>query len=387
VNEDAVLADPPMVAIADGLGGHRAGEVASNLALQQLATWKDRLAGRTGRETAQTLREAFGDVNRVVFEKGQEDEAQQGMSTTLTAGWIESDTLSLAHVGDSRAYLLRAGTLKQLTEDQNVAQDLVRRGRISEEEAASSPQRHVVLQAIGIDTAELDIETSSVKLRPGDRVIFASDGLFGMLKSNDRLRDLLLEHQDRDAACRALINAANAAGGEDNISVVLIDVVGDAGAGGGEDEAPPVVVERDEPPSEPPQERSRRGTRTALIAGGAVVLLGAMALVLLVARSSTSLVLSARGDNVVVLEGKVGDATQAATGRVAYMFPRVTIDDFPETTQEDLQTGIEVESVTQARRVVRDLPRVLAPTDTPTPEPKASPKATATARPKRTPAP
>ena len=388
VNEDAVLADPPIVAIADGLGGHRAGEVASNLALQQLSTWKDRLTGRSGRDVAQTLREAFADVNRVVYEKGQEDEAQQGMSTTLTAGWIDSDMLSLAHVGDSRAYLLRGGKLRQLTEDQNVAQDLVRRGRISQEEAASSPQRHVVLQAIGIDTAELDIETSSVRLRPGDRVVFASDGLFGMLKSNDKLRDLLVGHPDRDEACRALIEAANDAGGEDNISVVLIDVVGDPAAYEDDDdldEAAP-VVERDEEPVAPPSERRGRGSRIALIAGGAVVLLGVAALVIVVARSSSTLVLASRGDNVVVLEGKLGDGTRPASGDVVYRFRRVTVDDYPEPIQRNLQVGIPVESVSEARTVLRLQP-TLAPSATPTPKPKRSPEPKATAKPERTPAP
>ncbi len=388
-NEDSVLADPPLVAVADGMGGHNAGEVASSLALEKLAEWKDQLEGLSGRSATQKLREAFGDVNRAVFDKGQEDESLVGMGTTLTAGWIDSDVLALAHVGDSRAYLLRGGSLSQLTEDQNVAQEWVRRGRISEEEAATSPQRHVILQAIGVDTDALDIETSSVSLRAGDRLVFASDGLFGMLRDNNRLRDILIEHPDRDEACRALIDAANAAGGEDNISVVVIDVVGDAATGvTEEDEAPTPVIERDEAPAAAERARTRL-PRSAIVAGGALVLVVAMVLVFVVARPSSTLVVSSRDENVVVLEGKLGDADgePPATGEVVHTFSDATVDDFAETTQRYLRGGIEVESRAEAERVVDQLPRVQGPKDTPTPEPKESPSSkdeTPTPKPKKT---
>jgi hypothetical protein len=210
-----------------------------------------------------------------------------------------------------------------------------------------------------------------------------------MLRDNNRLRDILNEHPDRDEACRALIDAANAAGGEDNISVVVIDVVGDATTGvTEEDEAPTPVIERDEAP--PAAERARtRLPRSAIVAGGALVLVAAMVLVFVVARPSSTLVVSSRDENVVVLEGKLGDADgePPATGEIVHTFSDATVDDFAETTQRYLRGGIEVESRAEAERVVDQLPRVQGPKDTPTPEPKESPSSkdeTPTPKPKKT---
>src|SRR5918992_3494961 len=129
-NEDAVLTDLPLVAIADGVGGHKGGEVASALALEVLARWKERLAGKRGLAAAQLLRDAIVEANRAVWERATSDDAVAGMGTTVTAAWLDGDEAALAHVGDSRAYLLRDGKIQKLTEDQNVAQQWVRQGRI-----------------------------------------------------------------------------------------------------------------------------------------------------------------------------------------------------------------------------------------------------------------
>jgi serine/threonine protein phosphatase PrpC len=369
-NEDMPLADLPLVGVADGMGGHEGGEVASRLAIETLTSWKDRLEGRAGREAADVLRDAFTEANRVVFQKGVEDESLLGMGTTLTIGWLGSGTLSLAHVGDSRAYLLRNGQLQQLTEDQTVAQEWVRRGRLSEEEAAASPHRHILLQAIGADTDRLDIVTTTVPMRPGDRLLFASDGLSGMVKDAD-IRDLLIEHTDPDEACTVLIDAANRAGGEDNISVVLVDVSGEAEEGADDDVSAPVVVERDGGAASP----GRRVPRTALVIGGAVLLLVVMAIVFVLRPSTSSYVVATRSDNVVVLKGRPGASeTEPAKGEVVKTYENADVEEFPTTVRRELHSGIVVESLREADRVVDRLPRLLGPGDTPRPTEKPTPE-------------
>jgi hypothetical protein len=266
-----------------------------------------------------------------------------------------------------------------------VVQELVRRGRISPDEAASDPRRHIVLQAIGIDTEDLDVETASVPLRSGDRVVFATDGLFGMLKDDETLRGLLVEYADGDAACDALIGAANAAGGQDNITVVLVDVDGgpSAVAAGLDDE---VQIDRG-PPTPPAGARTTASTgeeggapgrfpRSAIVIGGAAVLLLAMLAAFLLRPTGTNYVVAARGENVVLLDGKAGDAGERAEGKVIRRFSEKT-ENFAETTQDDLVSGFEVESIAEAQRLIDGLPKLLG-TPTPKPKPSSSPKPSAT---------
>jgi PPM family protein phosphatase len=378
-NEDTPLSDLPLVGVADGMGGHEGGEVASQLAVHTIRSWKERLEGRAGRDATEVLREAFTEANRVVFQKGTEDESLLGMGTTLTIGWLDSGTLSLAHVGDSRAYLLRGERLQQLTEDQTVAQEWVRRGRLSEEEAAASPHRHILLQAIGADTDKLDIETTQLTLRPGDRLLFASDGLTGMLTDNDQLRGLLATQGGPDEVCRVLVDAANAGGGEDNISVVVVDVVGDTAdmpAGPEDDE---IVLERGEPATDsggragrtPEEPRGRRLSRTLIVIGAAVVLLALMAVFFVFRPASSAFVVASRGNDVVVLEGRPGRTeSDEATGEVVHEFANVEVDDFPTTVQREFRSGIVVDSLAEANETVKRLRALSPPTAKPSPSPK-----------------
>lgn len=381
-NEDMPLDDVPLVGVADGMGGHEGGEVASRLAVETLKSWKSRLEGRAGRDASQVLREAFAEANRIVYEKGVEDQSLLGMGTTLTVGWLDSGTMSLAHVGDSRAYLLRNGELQQLTEDQTVAQEWVRRGRLSEEEAAASPHRHILLQAIGADTDKLDIATRTIALRPGDRLLFASDGLTGMVKDHEVLRDLLRRHADPDEACQALVDAANTAGGEDNISVVIVDVSGEL-EDGAVDASALEDVDLESREGDTVRERRARFPRLAIVVVGALVLLAVMAALFVLRPSSTAYVVAARDGDVVVLQGRPGsDENDQATGRVVKTYADVEAGDFASTVQRELRAGIVVQSLREADRVVESLPRQLGPEDTPkptpTPTPEPSPEATKT---------
>ncbi len=376
-NEDSVLTDSlPLVAVADGMGGHEGGEVASQLALDQLKEWKDRLASAS--DLSEQLREAFGEAHRAVFQRGREEQNLAGMGTTLTAGWIQDDKLTLAHVGDSRAYLLRNGKLRQLTQDQTVAQEWVRRGRLSEDEAATSPHRHILLQAIGADTDDLDIEVSTVQMRPGDRIVMATDGLYGMVHDADAIRDLLVSHPDPDEACRALIDAANSAGGEDNISVVIVDVDGGPVALSDDDDEPVIVekvaapTKRDEPKPSTPARRSRL-PRGILLAGAGVLIVG-IVVALFIASSTTTLLVASRGGSVVVLDGRPGDDNSRASGKVVRRYPDQPVSQFPSPTQRQLRAGIVVDSMDDAERVIERLSRTLGPRETPTPRPTTTPE-------------
>lgn len=369
-NEDSILTDVPLVAVADGMGGHEGGEVASKLALEVLGRYKPRLYGKQGTLAAEMLREALTEANRVVWERAKIDNSVSGMGTTVTAAWLEGGVVALAHVGDSRAYLLRGGKLERLTEDQTVAAQWVRQGRLSEDEAASSPQRHILLQAVGTDAKGVQVDIASIALQPGDRLLIASDGLHGMLKNNDRIGAILAEHPDPKEACAALVAAANDAGGEDNISVVVVDA--------GErttDEVVPVVVEK------PTLTRSRwRPDRKRVLIGAGVAAALLVALAVVKLQSTPSYVVSARQGTVVILDGRPGDNDAPAKGRVVRVFAEAPVDKFPPTVQRDLRSGIPVSSLAEADRVVANLlanlPRLLGPQETQvSPTPSASARA------------
>ena len=219
-NEDALLISLPLVAVADGVGGHNAGEVASALAVDVLTEWKPKIAKRGGRR----LRNAALDANQRIYTRAQQDSTLLGMATTLTAAWIDAGTCTIAQVGDSRAYLLRDGNLQQLTEDQSVVAALVREGRITPEEAYVHPWRNRVLQALG-HQEEVVVEMLSVDLQVGDRILLASDGLTDVLSSST-IQAVLQYSTDGEQLCRWLVRLAKAAGSTDNITVALVDVVG-----------------------------------------------------------------------------------------------------------------------------------------------------------------
>src|SRR5437870_10853455 len=214
-NEDSILVDAAngLYAVADGMGGHRAGEVASATAIETLK------AAYVG---GQRLDDAVEAANAAVFAKAADDQALQGMGTTLTAVALEDDhTALLGHVGDSRAYLMRDGAVTQVTDDHSLVEQLVREGRLSPEEAQNHPQRAIITRALGID-AEVEVDTYRVDLKPGDRLLICSDGLTTML-SDDTIAVTLRRHPDPQQAADTLVDMANQAGGDDNITVVILD--------------------------------------------------------------------------------------------------------------------------------------------------------------------
>ncbi len=232
-NEDGYLTKEPLFAVADGMGGHRAGEVASNMALETLAEVAPD-------EDAHSLSDRVRAANRVVHQHASEDAELEGMGTTLTALWFEGEEARLAHVGDSRAYLFRDGELSMITEDHTLVQRMVREGKLTRDEADHHPQRSILTRALGVD-AEVDVDDFTVELRPGDRILLCTDGLTSMI-GEDRIAEILAETPDPQAAAEALIAAANEAGGQDNITTVVLDLAGDGDADGLPTAAVPAVA-------------------------------------------------------------------------------------------------------------------------------------------------
>ena len=224
-NEDSFFAGEAVVAVADGMGGHVGGEIASSRALGPIEAL-DGIEFDSPEAASNSLAEAIAEANRLVLDHGEANPELSGMGTTLTAALVREGYLHVAHVGDSRAYLLRDGELTQLTSDHTLVEQMVRDGQISRAEAAVHPHRSVLTRAIGVERG-IQVDTPSpVPLTPGDQVLLCSDGLTGPVEENE-LAHLLSTHDDGDAAVRSLIDAANAGGGPDNITVVLLRVLDD----------------------------------------------------------------------------------------------------------------------------------------------------------------
>lgn len=223
VNEDSLLVGRTVFAVADGMGGHAAGEVASAAALRPLkaidATTYDDPDAATD-----ALADAVREANSLVIAKAAEDPELRGMGTTLTTVMVRDRQLHLAHVGDSRAYLLRDGLLEMLTQDHTLVHELVMKGQLTPEEADSHPQRSVVTRAVGVEPViDVDFMVEPLELRPGDQVLLCSDGLTGPV-SESLIAEILNTEPDGTIACQRLIDAANAGGGPDNITCVLLRV-------------------------------------------------------------------------------------------------------------------------------------------------------------------
>ena len=213
-NEDNAYASPPLFVVADGMGGAQAGEVASRIAIE---AFEHSLDGTGSPE--QRLADRILEANRQIHERSRTESGQEGMGTTLTAALLDDGELAIGHVGDSRAYLFRDGELSRLTRDHSLVDELVRRGELTEEEAAEHPQRSIITRALGPEP-DVTPDTSTYPVRAGDVLLLCSDGLTSMI-SEESMAHVLRDRSSLDDAARELIEQANAAGGRDNITVVL----------------------------------------------------------------------------------------------------------------------------------------------------------------------
>jgi PPM family protein phosphatase len=216
-NEDAYVIEPPLFAIADGMGGAQAGEVASRLATAALKE-----AGANG-GGEQRIADLIQVANRRVYDRSSSDPNTSGMGTTITVALVEDDHVAFGHVGDSRAYLIRDAHMEQLTEDHSLVNELLKTGKLSREEAETHPQRSVITRALGTDP-DVDVDTFSVRAESGDLFLLCSDGLTDMVSEGSILDVVESNRDDIDAALRALVKAANRGGGQDNITVVAFEI-------------------------------------------------------------------------------------------------------------------------------------------------------------------
>jgi protein phosphatase len=217
-NEDSYVVAPPLFAVADGMGGAQAGEVASKLAAAALEETDP--GALSGPEKVTSL---IQEANRRVYERAHADPATSGMGTTMTVALVEGTEVTIGHVGDSRAYLVRDGSLEQLTEDHSLVNELLKSGKLSPEEAETHPQRSVITRAVGTDP-DVDVDTFVIEGQVGDVFLICSDGLTDMV-SDDDIHDVLEKYRDDlDRATKSLVAAANRGGGEDNITVVAFAI-------------------------------------------------------------------------------------------------------------------------------------------------------------------
>ena len=216
-NEDSYLVRRGLYAVCDGMGGARAGEVASEMACRGLLELDPEKA------TAEDLRQAVVEIDQAIVRRSLEEDGLIGMGTTLTAALAGEGSLTLAHVGDSRAYLLRSGGLDQLTEDHSWVGEMVRRGELTPAQAAVHPHRSVITRVLG-SGGELQPDIVDVSVQEGDRILICSDGLTGML-SDDDIGGILRQDDDPQSVARLLVQGALAGGGEDNVTVVVVDVL------------------------------------------------------------------------------------------------------------------------------------------------------------------
>ncbi|WP_326646284.1 protein phosphatase 2C domain-containing protein [Streptosporangium sp. NBC_01755] len=330
-NEDSAYASGRLLAVADGMGGHAHGEVASSVAIAALSSLD---ADAQGGDLLSAIEAAVRDANRKLHEMVGRDPGLKGMGTTLTAMLWSGTRVALVHVGDSRAYLLRAGELYQITHDHTLVQSLVDDGRITAEEAATHPQRSILLRALD-GSGEVDPDLSLREAQVGDRYLLCSDGLSGVV-SAETLHHTLSTIEDPDGVVRTLIDLANRGGGPDNITCVLADVlevaetfvprteaavVGAAGSGMPRSQPPdtpagrasavtmPQPVIPDDDPDEPiirsvarPAKRRRLWPLVA-VAGGVVVIGGGLGWYFGGQWLDDQYFVGAKGNEIVVFQG------------------------------------------------------------------------------------
>jgi serine/threonine protein phosphatase PrpC len=218
VNEDSLVLAPPFFAVADGMGGAKAGEVASAMAAKTFEGESD-----SGEPAEAQLTRILREANRRIYELAVSDDSHRGMGTTVTAAKVTGDEVSLGHVGDSRAYRLRDGELEQLTRDHSLVAELERSGQITPEAAEHHPQRSIITRALGPEP-DVQVDTYTLSGREGDVFLICDDELRSILRSSDGLED----------AAESLVRAANQSGGKDNITVVMFRLGDGDGDGGAE---------------------------------------------------------------------------------------------------------------------------------------------------------
>lgn len=360
-NEDSFLAVDGLFAVADGMGGHQAGEVASQLALECLA------AEFTAAGTDMLVR-AVEEANRTLVSRSAADPSLAGMGTTLVAmGLVDAsgrDAIGVVNVGDSRLYLLSDGELAQITEDHSLVATMERQGRLTAAEAAVHPQRNILTRALGIDGSVL-VDSWEILPVNGDRYLICSDGLFNEVDES-RIAATLRRLADPNEACRELVRLANEGGGRDNITCVIVDIADDSGRDPNADPANRVrhshtggditVTESPETEAKPPRAsgvvRSSFTWRVGVfVAAFVFVILAGFAFIWWT--GTKTWYVGVDGDRVAIFHGKPGG--------VLWIEPSLAEDsdllvaDVPKAALFDVQNGVEQPSLSSSRRYIENL--------------------------------
>jgi serine/threonine protein phosphatase PrpC len=382
-NQDSAAAEETLFVVADGMGGAAAGEVASRVAVEAMRA--------TITEGGGTLVDAVHLANRAIYDQAVDDASLRGMGTTLAALALVEDAdgttrVHVVNVGDSRVYLLRDGELAQITDDHSLVAELEREGRITAEEARVHPQRNIVTRVLG-NAPDVDVDEFAIDPYRGDRFVLCSDGLFNEVSDAD-IAAVLRHESDPQRAVDDLVQRANAAGGRDNITVVVVDVVADgdkaghasaalAGAAAGAAPAAPLVTAAVEAPSnrsghaEPVGDgeavtRSRRARRftwrSALFSLALLVVLGAVV---------GSVWWFARGtyyvgfdrENVAIFKGRPGGVLWFEP-TVEQTYDDITKDDVQAARLADLEEGRTQPDLAEARAYVRQVTTTTTSTTT-----------------------
>ena len=373
-NEDSYLVAEPLFVVADGMGGHIAGDVASSTAVKVI----EEGSGQLSSEDPATLTKIISDANATIWDKAQSDPALRGMGTTCTLLLVDDDRVHIAHVGDSRAYRLRDGQLEQLTEDHTLVGRMVQEGRLSAEEAAHHPQRSIITRALGVDE-DVQVDLDTVELSDGDRLLICSDGLSSMVEDG-RIQDVLARESEPQKAADGLVQLANEAGGDDNVTVVVIDFeegdgsgrrivpaaepdeeVDDTGVvGSSEPEAPPQPVsatgsaaERDDEP-----EQGGRWGRKLLLALVVLALLASGAYAAARYTLSNSWYVGVgTADEVTIYRG-IPDDIAGLELREIEESSSIALEDLPEFKRDDIRSGIKTESLEEAQSTLANLEKM-----------------------------
>ena len=320
-NEDSYLVQSPLFCVCDGMGGHAAGEVASSIAVETIA--------KTAPHTADPalLGAAIEAANAAVIEAALNGLGKPGMGCTATAAYIEGNTIAIAHVGDSRAYLLHEGTLIRVTRDHSYVEELVDAGEITADEARVHPNRSVITRALGSDPA-MYADHFSLNIEEGDRLILCSDGLSSMIPDGE-IENIAAQSSTAQICTDNLVDAALAAGGSDNCTVVVVDVVDDGKL----------------------REISKRRRRNVIAVISAVVALLALIGVIALASVANSVYLGVKDDAVAIYKG-VPNKVMDFELHWLEDETSVMLSDLPEDTQNRLREGIPQKSVEAAAKTV-----------------------------------
>ena len=322
-NEDSFLLRTPLFAVCDGMGGHAAGEVASSIAVKVI--------GEEAPNTADDvlLGAAIEAANQAVIEAPQKGIGKPGMGSTASAIFIEGNQMAVAHVGDSRIYLLHHGTLVRVTHDHSYVEELVDSGQITADEARNHPSRSVVTRALGSDP-EMYADHFTLEVSDGDRIILCSDGLSSMIL-DDEIESIAVSNITPQNAADSLVSAALTAGGADNITVIVVDILDDG------------LVEKNR----------RRFTRGILATSISIIALLVVSLVIAVLFIRSEYYIGINGSTVAIYQGV---PSKIAGIPLSNLIDTTTIEvkNLPQSVQDKLALGIRVKDETEARETVED---------------------------------